>query len=371
MKIGILTLPLHTNYGGILQAYALQTVLERMGHNVVVFDTDKRLEIPKSPLIYAKRLIAKMLKKDSIPIFYELNRNKSYPFISCRTQLFIDKYIKSCVVDNLQIIKKNDFEAIVVGSDQIWRPIYFCFPFKAKVEDAFLNFTKGWNIKRISYAASFGVEHWEYPEYETAVCREAISKFDAVSVREDIAVKQCQDFLGVNAQHVLDPTMLLDKEDYISLIFKEKEPKSKGSLFEYILDMNPEKKNIIDAVARKTKLQPFAVKPSDKGRLEERVYPHVTSWLRAFMDAKFVVCDSFHGAVFSIIFNKPFIVIGNEKRGMARFSSLLKMFSLEDRLISNINEIAVCEKAIDWERVNNTREQFKKRSKGFLSIHLS
>ena len=371
MKIGILTLPLHTNYGGILQAYALQTVLERMGHNVVVFDTDKRLDIPKSPLTYVKRIVAKLLKKNSIPVFYEKKRNESYPIISKHTQYFIDNYINRYVVEHLNSLNKNDFDAIVVGSDQVWRPIYFCTPFKAKAEDAFLDFTKGWNIKRLSYAASFGVEHWEYSEDETAVCREAISKFDAVSVREDIAVKQCQDFLGVKALHVLDPTMLLDKEDYISLILKEKEPKSQGSLFEYILDLSPEKKNIIDAVAKKTNLLPFAVKPAEKGKLEERIYPPVTAWLRAFMDAEFVVCDSFHGVVFSIIFNKPFIVIGNEKRGMARFSSLLKMYSLEARMISSISQIDICTKLIDWEDVNNIRKRLQIESLGFLCSNLS
>lgn len=371
MKIGILTLPLHTNYGGILQAYALQTALERMGHNVVVFDTKKTLKEPLSPLVYAKRLGYKLLKDRSTRIMHERHHNRTFPIIAQHTQRFAEKYINRYIIESLLKIDKNDFDAIIVGSDQIWRPIYFCTPFKAKAENAFLDFTKGWNIKRISYAASFGVEHWEYSEDETLVCREAISKFDAVSVREDIAVRQCQEYFGVSAQHVLDPTMLLDKEDYISLILKEEEPKSKGSLFEYILDLSPEKKNIIDAVAKKTNLLPFAVKPSDKGQLEERVYPSVTAWLRAFMDAEFVVCDSFHGVVFSIIFNKPFIVIGNEKRGMARFSSLLKMYSLEARMISSISQIDICEKTIDWENVNNIRKRLQAESLGFLCSNLA
>ena len=89
------------------------------------------------------------------------------------------------------------------------------------------------------------------------------------------------------------------------------------------------------------------------------------------MDAEFVVCDSFHGVVFSIIFNKPFLVIGNAKRGMARFTSLLKMFSLEERMISSIDEVDVFKKPIGWKHVNAVRVKLKKESKEFLSVNLS
>ena len=371
MKIGILTLPLHVNYGGILQAYALQTVLGRMGHDVVVFDTDKRLCVPKSPLTYAKRILAKLFKGNSIPVFYEKKKNESYPIVSKYTQHFIDKYVNRYIVNHLGNIKENEFDAIIVGSDQIWRPIYFRSPVWTKTEDAFLAFTKGWDIKRISYAASFGVEHKEYTDKELIKCREALEKFDAVSVREDVAITQCFEYFGIKAKHVLDPTMLLDKEDYIALIQHENEPQSVGTLFEYILDINSEKMEIVDKISHEMDLRRFAVKPVDKGKPEERIYPSVTTWLRAFMDADFVVCDSFHGAVFSIIFNKPFLVIGNAKRGMARFTSLLKMFSLEERMISNINEVDIYRKSIDWNSVNTARMKLQKESKEFLSINLS
>ena len=371
MRIGILTLPLHVNYGGILQAYALQTVLGRMGHDVVVFDTDKRLDIPKSPFTYVKRMVMRLFRKNSIPVFYEKKRNESYPIISKHTQFFIDKYVNRYIANHLECIKEGEFDAIIVGSDQIWRPIYFRSPVWTKTEDAFLAFTKGWDIKRISYAASFGVEHKEYTAEELIKCREALEWFDAVSVREDVAMNQCFEYFSVKAKHVLDPTMLLEKEDYIALIQQENEPQSRGTLFEYILDVNPEKIEVIDKISHEMKLKRFVVNPVDKGKPEERIYPPVTAWLRAFMDAEFVVCDSFHGVVFSIIFNKPFLVIGNAKRGMARFTSLLKMFSLEERMISSIGEVDICKRSIDWGHVNAIHAKLKKESKDFLSVNLS
>lgn len=84
------------------------------------------------------------------------------------------------------------------------------------------------------------------------------------------------------------------------------------------------------------------------------------------MDAEFVVCDSFHGAVFSIIFNKKFVVLGNEKRGMARFYSLLKMYGLEERLITDWSNFDIVTKSIDWDSVNRIREERKNFSMEFL-----
>jgi len=100
---------------------------------------------------------------------------------------------------------------------------------------------------------------------------------------------------------------------------------------------------------------------------EECVYPPVTKWLRSFMDAEMVITDSFHGCVFSIIFNKPFWVIGNHQRGMVRFYSLLELFGLEDRLI-DIEQIHDIESStmIDWSCVNARRSDLKIKSLEFI-----
>ena len=167
MRIGILTLPLHTNYGGILQAYALQTVLERMGHDVCLIEKKRqplRLPLWKAPLSYGKRIV-KNLTGHPFPIFYEKKMNREEPIVRQNTDKFINKYIKRRIVDDFSDIKETDFDAIVVGSDQIWRPKYF-----QEIEHTFLDFTEGWNIKRIAYAASFGTDKWEYTPEQTERC---------------------------------------------------------------------------------------------------------------------------------------------------------------------------------------------------------
>ncbi len=334
MKIGILTLPLHTNYGGILQAYALQTVLERIGHEVVVIDTPNVKSAP-SLFTLAKRLVKRLLGY-RVGVFSEWKHNRVYPIISQHTQPFVDKYIHRRVVNSPNELRANEFDAIIVGSDQVWRPKYY-----GKIEDAYLAFAKGWHIKRIAYAASFGTDDWEYTPEQTKTCGELLRMFDAVSVREASGVQLCKEHFGVEAQHVLDPTMLLAKEDYIRLVETADVPKSKGTLLNYILDDSPEKRALIEWVAKEKGLVPFRVNSRIEDHaapLEERIQPPVEQWLRGFYDAEFVVTDSFHACVFSILFGKPFVVVGNKERGMARFESLLKMFGLEDRLVSSVED---------------------------------
>ena len=214
MKIGILTLPLHTNYGGILQAYALQTVLSRLGHNACVIEKEQRpLHLPvwRKPVKYARRII-RNLRGEPYPIFYEQKQNRELPIIRQHTDKFIRKNIRRMTFSAYSAIIESDFDAIVVGSDQVWRPQYF-----DDIRTAYLDFAEGWRIRRMAYAASFGTDAWEYTRSKEKECRRLLRMFDAVSVREASGVELCREHFGVKAEHVLDPTMLLDRQDYIRL----------------------------------------------------------------------------------------------------------------------------------------------------------
>lgn len=370
MRIGILTLPLHVNYGGILQAYALQTVLERMGHDVCIIE-EKFNKHPYylMPLIYLKRLYRKIIKKENVDVFYEYNIRKIRQ-ITCRDiKPFLKRYIHSFTTRDLQCLREVDFDAIVVGSDQIWRPLYY-----PEISHAFLDFTKRWNMIRISYAASFGTDDWEYTIEQTQTCASLLKSFDVVSVREDSGVENCSRFLGVDAHQVLDPTMLLEAEDYIALFKNASITKSPGRLLCYVLDDTEEKSMLINQIAQQCSLKPFAVnsKAEHAERMKKRqVQPSVEQFLRGFYDAKVIVTDSFHACVFSILFNKPFVVYGNKERGMTRFHSLLKLFGLEKQLICSLDEYYDAIFDIDWDRVNIILGEQKKYSKNILSQTLS
>lgn len=373
MKIGILTLPLHTNYGGILQAYALQTVLERMGHEVVVLDKktpNPSLVLWKRPFVYSKRLFNKILGHNDNIILLEQYVSKVKPIIQQYTNEFIRKHIHKVSFGSFKNVPNiESFDAIVVGSDQVWRPKYFG---EASIADAFLAFTGDMKMIRLAYAASFGVDQWEYSPSQTLTCKKLLRNFDAISVREESGVELCRDYLGCKAQQVLDPTMLLNKSDYVKLIKKSNVPKSKGSLLLYILDETQNKTVLINKIVDKYRLKPFRVGSNTENihaPLKERIQPRVEEWLRGFLDADLVVTDSFHACVFAILFEKQFVVIGNEKRGVSRFVSLLREFGLENRLVSE-NDYDFAAEDIDYSSVVVKLKELKEKSMSFLNDYL-
>ena len=223
-----------------------------------------------------------------------------------------------------------------------------------------------------SYAASFGVDEWEYTESETADCAAMAHLFDAVSVREASGVKLCQVYLGVDALHVVDPTMLLNADTYTQLI-KTDTPHSSGGLMCYLLDQGSEAKQIVNSIAKAKSLKPFSTNTQTENQqliLEERIQPPVEEWLQGFRDAEFVVTDSFHACIFSILYAKPFVVIGNRSRGMARFESLLQMFGLTDRLVRSYEEYLSRKESlmlhINYEQVSHILEEKRNEAFAFL-----
>lgn len=374
MRIGILTLPLCTNYGGILQAYALQIVLEEMGHEVFVIDKtpdNPRLPLWKKAFVYPKRFLNKLLGRENNIVFLEGFLVKNRDVVRQNTNRFIDRYIHRLIIKSYsELSTNNNFDAIIVGSDQVWRPIYFG---ENRIEDAFLDFVKNLNLKRIAYAPSFGVDVWEYSPKQTCHCKDLLQKFDMVSVREKSGVKLCHDYLDCDAQWVLDPTMLLDENDYIQLFENAKTPKSKGTLLNYILDDSPIKDAIIRKVADKKDLIPFRVGSKTENihaPIEERIQPPLEEWLRGFYDAEFVVTDSFHACVFSILFKKQFVVAANKQRGISRIKSLLEYFGLEDRIVEQASDVESMP-MIPYDSVYVKLEKMKKVSLEFLKKSVS
>ena len=104
---------------------------------------------------------------------------------------------------------RYEYDAYVVGSDQVWRPNYNPF-----MKAMFLGITEREDVKRIAYAASFGTSKWEFSPQMTSECAVLAKKFDMITVREKSGVDLCREYFGVEATWVLDPTMLLNREDY-------------------------------------------------------------------------------------------------------------------------------------------------------------
>lgn len=377
MKIGILTQPLHNNYGGILQAYALQQVLKDMGHEVYTIDR-------KSAPISIYRKCGSLVKRALLKISGEKIRlrgwqtKKEFETISQNTRLFINKHIQrtntvTTTKKIKQFHKEYSFDAYIVGSDQVWRPKY-----SPLLSNYFFDFLVNDRlVRKIAYAASFGVDNWEFTSKQTRKCSELAQKFDAISVRENSGVQLCEKYLKVEATHLLDPTLLLTPNHYSKLIEIEKTSDIEGNLMCYILDPSTQKNKLINTVSTKLNLKAFTVMPdpslthNNHKNISKCIYPPITQWLKGIRDSKFVITDSFHGTIFSIIFNKQFIAIGNKKRGLTRFSSLLKIFNLEDRLIEEESQLDDgLLNTIDYNQVNAIKAKWQKKSMEFLTRSL-
>lgn len=368
MKIGILTQPLHNNYGGILQNYALQKVLKNLGHSVCTIN----LQYNKTPYKKTKLILSigkRLIKK--------VSGDKNIIFINPQKQrLFFDKpgfYQKKFIDKNINYITvykkldqdfdiQNEFEAYIVGSDQVWRPSMSPF-----LKNYYLDFVIDKNKIKIAYAASFGVENWEANESITPVLSEYAKKFKEISVREKSGIELCQNYLKVNAIQTLDPTMLLNKQNYLDLVIDEDKDKKTGKnkLAAYILDMDKNKELIIKDICKTLNLQPYFI-----GRPNKKGFPSIESWINEINKSDFVITDSFHGTVFAIIFEKRFLSIANTNRGECRFTSLLNMINLKSRLVYSYEDYKkkknILTSAIDYDQINTIIKENRNASIAFL-----
>ncbi len=360
MRIAILTQPIRANYGGILQAYALQNILKELGHTPIIIEKQyiQHINLLSFILELPKRLLTKYILKKRKYIFSERANNRRQIEIRKYTNSFISKYIINKFITNYNQIDLTQFDAFIVGSDQVWRPLYNW----GELDKMFLSFIpEDKKVKRISYAASFGTNEWEFTPEQTSTCKELLSRFDAVSVRELDGIDLCRKyFKREDAICVLDPTLLLEREEYEELC-KEIPKIEEDTLCAYILDLNYDIAHKLKTIADKKGLKLKIVSADNNCTLS------VPEWIAMFRDAKCIITDSFHGTVFSIIFNKEFYSISNIERGGSRFTSLLSQFDLMSRLHASINEILLNNTEINWALVNRKRDELEMYSIKFLA----
>lgn len=324
MKIAILTQPICNNYGGILQNYALQTILEREGHSVTTLNYPVVPVYSGSPVRHvlstAKRILQKIGGNPKI-IWVDIAKEarKQVELAHLQRQ-FLDERLHLKTINpplTFDQVRDFGFDAYVVGSDQVWRPRYNHY-----IENMFLDFTEGSNVKRVAYAASLGTDKWEYSVEETERCAHWASYFNAISVREHSGIGLLKEHFNVDASHVLDPTLLLSKEDYLSICSREKYS-GEEYIAIYVLDFSKEKLSLLNHISKELHCPLRFI-----GRFTRAGYPSVESWLDGIANAKYVVTDSYHGTVFSTIFEKQFVTLGNTARGNSRFESLFESLGI-------------------------------------------
>lgn len=366
----------------MLQASSISSVISDLGYSVEHIDyipqknTDneplklklRRLAIRFLELIKIKKLLV-TLRGDKVYIKDEVSGN--HIFEDFRSKWVPRSERTFYKASDLKAIG-DDYDSLFVGSDQVWRPRMYVNPF-SDTYAYFLQFA-GKNTKRISYAASFGVDAWEkslHPSITSDV-NNAINQFNAISVREASGVQICKEQFKVQAEHVLDPTLLVGKNFFESIIADEEVKVSAGKVVYYKLDSNEQFISRLNEIAKKldTSIKNIYYKKTASGY----EYNTVAAWLANIRDCKLIVTDSFHCVCFSILFEKDFVCIGNKERGLARLYSLLSILGLEDRLIDDeldYSETYNTLPAIDYEKVKVKLELLKENSKDFIVKALS
>lgn len=371
MKIALVIFRLGPSHGSILQTFALTRTLEKLGHEVTIIDRQKPIDYFSASITIFKRFGSKILGRHKGPFFYF---GEYSPQVMSNLDVFVNeelkkrRFLRVRTERQLSKIVNQNYEVYIIGSDQVWRP-----KFVYDIYYYYLNFLPSSDrAKRIAYAPSFGVDFWEYTEEQTKKCKELAQLFNAISVREYTGVNLCEKYLGVSAVHVIDPTMLLQQNDYEMLIHQIDNTKENYIAYS-VLDDTEKTKEILHKVSNKLRLPLKRINrdPKSLDKKERYIEPGIESWLSGIRNASFVVTDSFHATVFSIIFNKPFVVIMNEKRGSARILSLLNIFGLDNRIVKSSEEEIDTNIAIDWGIINSIKKEWQMKSFEFLEEALS
>lgn len=363
MKIGIMTTHTALNCGAVLQAFALQTSLEKLGHEVEFINFRK----PKKKKI--RQFIGKGIRKswykwENIFEVWKHEKNNSFGSILKRG---------NTIYRTLHELQKNPpkYDIYIAGSDQIWN-----IGSSATSIDRhyYLDFG-ALNTKRIAFAASLG--QCIIPEIFEYEIKSLLLKFDAISVRESNGVEFIRSLLGDKKEvhHISDPTIMLQANDYLNITSIKKNKKTKSYIASYILhEFQDEQLNIVDYIKNKVNLEIINLRnpdtcihlPNAKNKV---VTPY--QWLSYINGAEFIICCSFHAVVFSLIFHKPFIVITPVNN--QRIISILSKIGLTERIFSLFENGKIdhlLETQIDWLKVDQMIDFEKNRSLTFLQNSL-
>lgn len=276
---------------------------------------------------------------------------------------FLDKTVKLIEINKTYSeLNEKDYDILMVNSDQTWSPNQLEFLY----DYGFLRFSENWTIPKFIYAASMGSDHWLYSKEFDKKAMSLLKKFNGISVREKALVKLTYIHLGIKPLLVLDPTFLINKKYYLDIIknykrnfnFKEK------YLYVYQLDENFIINEFIEEAKKKLKYKIFKSNQFEKFSVE--------NFLFGINISQAIITDSFHGTVFSIIFNKPFITFINSIRGSSRFFSLNETFNLKNRIVYPVKdqkpEVKLLSKPL---KINqNSLNRFKKISINFLKKNI-
>lgn len=360
MRIGIVTFHRASNYGAVLQAYALQTVLQKLGHEPFFLETGFRRKtglrayIGKTPPRTLNKLLA---------------RRKQMAF-DAFTQHHLS--LRMCDESNDILVSHAECDALICGSDQIWNPHYLKSLRDERV--FFLDFGRP-SIRRIAYAVSLGVNEMD-PIYKNRMI-DYINRMDYISVRECFSVDLVSQLTSKPVEWVPDPTLLLKRDDYERAFLATNNHDEEVFQFMIGQSLNRSEMRFANSIVAQKLNNTIQCIDNNHVRLVFNGAYTPIEWLQMLSNSAFVLTDSFHATVFAILFHRPFVVFPIEGRmaGMnTRITSLLSLIGLESKFVRHITRSNI-EQAIDepiyWNSVDDKLTAFAAKGISFLNAALS
>lgn len=373
IKVGILTFHCADNYGAVLQCLGMQEFLLKQGYNVEVINYHPKYLLDKHSVIVnpisryreyksistnSKNIILKKTTKSILENVYlgkRVLRKKKF-FEYRRKYMRQSKKVKT--IYEIENIVRN-YDVLICGSDQIWNKQMTNGVFD-KVFFLEFHFNK---FRKISYAASAGslIDIKDKNEFI-----ELLNNFDSISVREEKLLKQIEDWTDKQVNLVLDPSMLLTGEEWCNYI--EEKNENEKYILVYCLEKNENMFKIIQKIYQKLNIKIIEIDmrrriKGNRGNAINTLNPG--EFLSMIKNAEFIITNSFHGTVFSILFQKDFITIPHLKLG-ERMRTLLSILGLQNKLIVDENMIDSVFSKINYDEVNNKLKILRENSIDFL-----
>ena len=233
---------------------------------------------------------------------------------------FLKNYTNCIIINNsFNEIKKDEYDFLMVNSDQTWRKFDEHF-----YDYGFLKFAENWTTPKFIYGASLGYNKWEFSNKQTSIIKHLLQNFTGISVREKGAVDLINKHLQIKPLFVLDPTLLIDKKYYLNLISNYKRTPNEKYIFVYIFHNEKNTINFIKYASEQLSYKIVTAKIGEKNVIKNFIY--------GIVNCKAVITNSFHGTIFSIMFNKPFISFIFKNSPKERLMSLKSAFNIKNRI---------------------------------------
>lgn len=380
-KVGIVSCYFKNNYGSMLQAYATKRILDNNNIPNETINIDGNVDFKKGKRKYylsqilnfnfIKSKLGMIKMKFDIKLNKKLGKNVSIrnkKYKEFRSEFNLSR--SSNTYSDLKKLAEERYTDIILGSDQLWLPVNVIADY----------YTLNWvpdNINKISYSTSFGVSN--IPKKYNNLYKKFLNRINHLSVREDTGIKIIKDITNLDAKLVCDPTMLLTKEEWDEVAIKEKIIKDKYILC-YFLGKNIEHRKFAERLRKKTGYKIVSLNHADEYVKYSDVYADIIpydigpkEWINLIKNAEIVCTDSFHGTVFSLIYNKVFFNFRryNSKSTVStnsRLDSLLKIVKVNnERILTGLEDVdKVLDYKIDFDIVNKKLESYRKQSKEWL-----